>query len=105
MTARVGEPVTIEAWARDDGKVSGIAAMFVAQSGATPPIDLTWFRIRGPVPCHSISKRPKYRQLAVRSPQRSPSVNREIICSGPTDRPRWPGDGRALAVLLDQQLH
>ena len=31
MTALVGEPVTIEAWARDDGKVSGIAAMFVAR--------------------------------------------------------------------------
>ena len=39
--------------------------------------------IRGPVLCHSISKRPKYRQLAVRSLQRSPSVNRETICSGP----------------------
>ena len=48
MTARVGKPLSIEAWARDDGKVSGIAAMFVAQSGATPPVDLTWFIHQGP---------------------------------------------------------
>ncbi|HBW83142.1 MAG: hypothetical protein CMD92_04390 [Gammaproteobacteria bacterium] len=48
ITARVGEPMSMEAWARDDGKVSGIAAMFVAQSGATPPIDLTWFKHQGP---------------------------------------------------------
>ena len=37
-----------ESWASDDGKVSGIAAMFVAQSGATPPFDVNWFKHQGP---------------------------------------------------------
>ncbi|MCG8413870.1 MAG: hypothetical protein MI746_06580 [Pseudomonadales bacterium] len=48
VNARVGEPVSLDAWVTDDGKVSGIAAMFVAQSGATPPVDLHWFAHQGP---------------------------------------------------------
>ena len=48
MQARVGEPLSVQAWASDDGKVSGIASMFVAQSGATPPVDVTWFKHQGP---------------------------------------------------------
>jgi hypothetical protein len=48
LQARVGEPLSIDAWASDDGKVSGIAAMFIAGSGMTPPIDLVWFKHQGP---------------------------------------------------------
>lgn len=48
ITAKVGEPIDLDAWVKDDGKVSGIAAMFVAQSGATPPVDLHWFEHQGP---------------------------------------------------------
>ena len=48
VMAKVGEPVTLDAWVTDDGKVSGIAAMFIAQSGATPPVDLHWFKHQGP---------------------------------------------------------
>lgn len=47
MQAKVGEPLAVQAWASDDGKVSGIAAMFVGQSGATPPVDITWFKHQG----------------------------------------------------------
>lgn len=48
VAAQVGEPITLDAWVSDDGKVSGIAAMFVAQSGMTPPVDLHWFKHQGP---------------------------------------------------------
>ena len=48
MQAKVGAPLAVQAWASDDGKVSGIAAMFVGQSGATPPVDITWFKHQGP---------------------------------------------------------
>ena len=78
-----GEPVTIEAWARDDGKVSGIAAMFVAQSGATPPIDLTWFPHQGP---GAVS----FNQQTAKIPAAGGQVATEVtfsepgdICSGP----------------------
>ena len=48
LQAKVGEPLLIEVWARDDGKGSGLAAMFLGRSGRTPPLDLAWFKHQGP---------------------------------------------------------
>ena len=48
VQAEVGKPLPIDAWVTDDGKVSGIAAMFMAQRGMTPPVDLAWFKHQGP---------------------------------------------------------
>ncbi len=48
LNAKVGEPLRVDSWISDDGKVSGIVAMFVGQSGMTPPVDATWFKHQGP---------------------------------------------------------
>ncbi len=48
VQATTGEPLSIDVWVNDDGKASGIAAMFMAGSGFTPPTDLTWFKHQGP---------------------------------------------------------
>jgi len=48
VQAKVGEPLSIDTWVSDDGKVSGIAAMFIGKSGMTPPVDATWFKHQGP---------------------------------------------------------
>ena len=78
LTARVDEPVTIETWASDDGKVSGIAAMFVAQSGSTPPIDLTWFQHQGP---GAVS----FNQQTAKIPAEGGQVATEVVFSEPGD--------------------
>ncbi len=44
-TARVGEPVTLRVWARDDGRPSGN----VARGGEEgDPVSITWFKHQGP---------------------------------------------------------
>jgi hypothetical protein len=44
-TAKIGEPLTLEVWATDDGRASGS----VVTSGRTDvPVRLTWFEHRGP---------------------------------------------------------
>ena len=48
VQAKVGETLAIDTWISDDGKVSGIVAMFVGQSGMTPPVDATWYKHQGP---------------------------------------------------------
>ena len=48
VQAEVGEPLSVDVWVTDDGKVSGIAAMIIATSGMTPPVDLVWFKHQGP---------------------------------------------------------
>jgi len=48
VDARVGRALTVDAWVSDDGKVSGVAAMFIMQSGMIPPVDVTWFKHQGP---------------------------------------------------------
>ncbi|MFQ5704177.1 MAG: hypothetical protein ACE5HT_09155 [Gemmatimonadales bacterium] len=45
LTARLGQPVTLRVWARDDGRSSGSVAR-VGKEGV--PITLTWFKHRGP---------------------------------------------------------
>lgn len=47
VQARVGQPMPIDVWVSDDGKISGIAAMFMGQAGMTPPVDLAWFPHQG----------------------------------------------------------
>ena len=45
LTAKVGEPLSLTIWARDDGKTSGS----VASAGrGNVPITLTWFKHQGP---------------------------------------------------------
>jgi hypothetical protein len=45
LEARVGEPLTVTAWAKDDGNSSGS----VASSGRQDvPVTLTWFKHQGP---------------------------------------------------------
>lgn len=48
VQAKVGEPLSIDIWVSDDGKSSGLASMFMAGSGMTPPVDLHWFKHQGP---------------------------------------------------------
>ncbi len=48
IDARAGRAVTVNAWAQDDGKGSGLASLFLAQGGATPPMNVDWFKHRGP---------------------------------------------------------
>ncbi len=47
MQARVGEPLTLDVWASDDGNSSGLAAVFLANSPRKPPLNLTWFKHQG----------------------------------------------------------
>jgi hypothetical protein len=47
LSARVGQPLTIDVWARDDGK----AAPSIGSAGrANVPVALTWFKHQGPGP-------------------------------------------------------
>jgi len=48
LQATVGEPVAIDIWAGDDGKVSGLAGMFMGRQGFAPPVIVTWFEHQGP---------------------------------------------------------
>ena len=48
LQAKVGEPVSIDVWASDDGKISGVAGMFMMRPGFTPPINIDWFKHQGP---------------------------------------------------------
>lgn len=48
LQAKVGQPLSVDVWASDDGKSSGLVAMFMAGSGMTPPLDLHWFKHQGP---------------------------------------------------------
>lgn len=48
LQTKVGEPVSIDTWASDDGKISGVAGMFMAVEGVTPPVTLSWFKHQGP---------------------------------------------------------
>lgn len=49
MTARVGRPLTIDAWAQDDGVGNAMMAMFLGGGeGKVPPITVTWFKQQGP---------------------------------------------------------
>ena len=47
LQASVGDPLEINAWVTDDGKVSGMMAMMI-QDGANPPVTLSWFKHQGP---------------------------------------------------------
>lgn len=47
VQATVGEPLSVDVWVSDDGKASGIGAMFLAGSGMTPPVTLHWFKHQG----------------------------------------------------------
>ena len=78
MTARVGSRSPLRHGPSDDGKVSGIAAMFVAQSGATPPIDLTWFQHQGP---GAVS----FNQQTAKIPAAGGQVATEVTFSEPGD--------------------
>ncbi|PCJ25569.1 MAG: hypothetical protein COA96_07030 [SAR86 cluster bacterium] len=48
LQAKVGESLSLDAWASDDGKISGIAAMFIGNLPMTPPINLNWHKHQGP---------------------------------------------------------
>ncbi len=48
VDARVGRPLTVNAYARDDGKGSGLAALFLGTGGTTPPANVDWFKHSGP---------------------------------------------------------
>jgi hypothetical protein len=48
VQARVGEPLEIESWISDDGKVSGIAAMMFANSTRVPSVTAAWHKHQGP---------------------------------------------------------
>ncbi len=48
LQTKVGEPVSIDVWASDDGKISGVAGMFMARPGFSPPINVAWFKQQGP---------------------------------------------------------
>lgn len=48
VTAQAGQALTISAYARDDGKGSGLAAIFLGQGGSTPPMNVDWFKHQGP---------------------------------------------------------
>ena len=48
VQARVGRALTVSAYAQDDGKGSGLASIFLSQGGATPPMNVDWFKHQGP---------------------------------------------------------
>ncbi|NQV70785.1 MAG: hypothetical protein HQ498_12235 [Pseudohongiella sp.] len=48
LRAKVGEPLTIDAWAKDDGVGGGLIALFLGGAADTPPLDLAWFQHQGP---------------------------------------------------------
>lgn len=48
LQVKVGDPLSIDVWASDDGKISGVAGMFMAGNGFTPPIEVAWFKQQGP---------------------------------------------------------
>ena len=48
LQTRVGEAISIDTWASDDGKISGVAGMFMSRPGFSPPINLEWFKHQGP---------------------------------------------------------
>lgn len=46
--AKVGKPITIDVWAKDDGIGSGLLGSFMASSGQVPPLSLSWSKQQGP---------------------------------------------------------
>ena len=46
--AKVGQPLTIDVWAKDDGKGSGLLGSFMASAGNVPPLSLDWSKQQGP---------------------------------------------------------
>ncbi|MCB1671661.1 MAG: hypothetical protein R3F41_09940 [Gammaproteobacteria bacterium] len=48
LQAKVGEPLTVNAYVSDDGAGSGLAAMFLGGGNAKPPVTLTWLKQQGP---------------------------------------------------------
>jgi len=50
VEARVGRALTVNTYARDDGKATGLMASFVSQTGGgrKPPLRVHWFKHQGP---------------------------------------------------------
>lgn len=49
VSARVGRPVTLEAWVQDDGVANPMMAMFLGGGGGrVPPVIVDWFPHQGP---------------------------------------------------------
>lgn len=50
LQAKVGQPLTVNAWAKDDGVGGGLVELFLGAGGGKgpPPIDLAWFKQQGP---------------------------------------------------------
>ena len=46
--AKVGKPITIDVWAKDDGIGSGLLGSFMASAGDVPPLSLAWSKQQGP---------------------------------------------------------
>jgi len=48
LQARVGQALELNAWVKDDGAGSNLAALFLGGGGGKPPVDVTWFKQQGP---------------------------------------------------------
>jgi len=48
MQAKVGQPLTVNAWVKDDGVGSGLVAMFLGAGDSKPPVSVAWLKHQGP---------------------------------------------------------
>lgn len=48
LKAKVGQPLTVDAWVKDDGVGSALLAMFMGGGDSKPPVTVKWLKQQGP---------------------------------------------------------